>query len=74
MKKEGLFDREANEANLELDEKMNEGQMLHGKAHSTAEANLKIQEAFYGEDHYDEAASTYINNNTPAIKITGNDK
>ncbi len=74
MKKEGLFGAEAAEANLELDEKMNEGYSLHGKAHSTTEANLKIQEAFYGEDYYDEAAPTYINNDTPAIKVTGNNK
>lgn len=39
----------------------------------TNEANIKLQEAFYGENHQDGNAPTYIYNNTPAIKITGND-
>lgn len=77
-KEEGIFDMEAAEANIELNEKMNENsQIPHGKgekASSTTEANLEIQDAFYGENKQDEGAPTYIYNNTPAIKITGNDK
>ena len=79
MKKEELFDMEAAEANLELNEKMNDsGQISHGKgeegASSTTEVNLEIQEAFYGKNKHDGAVPTYINNNTAAIKITGNNK
>ena len=77
MKKEGLDNIEAAEANIELNEKMNDdSQISHEKkgASSTTEANIEIQEAFYGGDHQDEAIPTYINNNTAAIKITGNKK
>ncbi|MCQ6274275.1 hypothetical protein JMM81_04700 [Bacillus sp. V3B] len=79
MKKEELFDAEANEANMELSEKMNgDSPVPHGSAvgeeNSTTEANLKIQEAFYGEKNQDEVAPTYLNHNTPAIKITGNNE
>ena len=78
MKKEGIFDIEAAEANIELNEKMNDNsQIPHGKGEessATTEANLEIQDAFNGKDNQDEAAPTYIYNNTPAIKITGNDK
>lgn len=78
MKKEGIFDIEAAEANIELNEKMNDNsQIPHGKsgeASSTTEANFQIQEAFNSESNQDESLPTYIYNNTPAIKITGNDK
>lgn len=79
MEKEGLFDKEANEANMKLSEKMNDGSRLpHGSAaegeSSTTEANLKIQEAFYGEHNQTDVVPTYMTNEAPAIKITGNDK
>jgi hypothetical protein len=79
MKKEELFDAEANEANMKLNERMNDDSPIpHGSAvegeSSTTEANLKIQEAFYGENKQDDVVPTYITNEAPAIKITGNNK
>ena len=79
MKKEDMFDMEAAEANLELDEKMNEdSQIPHGKGEdevsSVTEANLEIQNAFYGEKNKDEVLPTYMNNETPAIKVSGTNK
>lgn len=77
MKKEDLFDMEAAEANLELNEKMNEeSQIPHGKGEvsSTIEANFEIQNAFYGEKNKDEVLPTYMNNETPAIKVSGTNK
>lgn len=79
MKKEELFDTEANEANMKLNERMNDDSPIrHGSAaegeSSTTEANLKIQEAFYGEHNQTDVVPTYMTNEAPAIKITGNDK
>jgi hypothetical protein len=79
MKKEGFLDTEAVEANKELDKKMNDNSPIpHGAGekvvNATTEANLEIQEFFYGENRQDEILPTYINENTPAIKITGNNK
>ncbi len=38
-------------------------------------ANMKLNEKFYEDKSIDqEGASYYIQNNTPAIKITGNDE
>ena len=79
MKKEDMFDMEAAEANLELNEKMNDdSQIPHGKGEgevsSITEANLDIQEAFYGKKNKDEVLPTYINENTPAIKVSGTNK
>ena len=79
MKKEELFDMEAAEANLELNEKMNDsGQISPGKgeegASSTTEVNLEIQEAFYGKKNKDDVLPTYMSENTPAIKVSGTNK
>lgn len=78
MKKEGLFDIQAAEANIELNDKMNGNSRIpHGngeEASATAEANLDIQDAFYGGNDQDEVLPTYMNNDTPAIKVTGNKK
>ena len=78
MKKEELFDMEATEANLELNEKMNDsGQASPEKGEegvsSTTEVNLEIQEAFYGKKNKDDVlpTSTYMSGNTPAIKVSG---
>jgi hypothetical protein len=79
MKKEELFDAEANEANMKLNERMNDdspiphGSPVEGES-STTEANLKIQEAFYGEHNQNDVVPTYVTNEAPAIKITGNNK
>ncbi|MFJ8237800.1 hypothetical protein ACIQ34_19040 [Ureibacillus sp. NPDC094379] len=69
------IDMETAEVNIKLNEKMNEdNKILYKKgASSTTEANIAIQEAFYAENNSDEVLPTYLNNNTPAIKITGKD-
>ena len=79
MKKEDVFDMEATEANLELNEKMNDSnQISHGKGEgevsSITEVNLDIQEAFYGKKNKDAVLPTYMSENTPAIKVSGTNK
>lgn len=79
MGNEELFDQEANEANMKLNQELDDNSKRphsagEGEESSTTEANLKIQEAFYNEENSDGIIPTYINNNTSAIKITGNDK
>lgn len=65
---------ESVEANLELEEKMNSDYQLHtDKVNSTTEANLKLNEEFYGDHDQPDFVPTYLYNNTPAIKITGED-
>ncbi|MFC7785751.1 hypothetical protein ACFQWC_14745 [Rossellomorea sp. GCM10028870] len=43
---------------------------------STTEANMELNERFYGsnEKEADPAPPTYIQNNTAAVKITGDDE
>ncbi len=77
MELEEVLENEANEANMKLNEKMNDDSNIPhgaGEVSSTTETNLKIQEAFYSENDQDEAVPTYMSSNTPAIKITGNSK
>ena len=37
------------------------------------EVNIAIQQDFYSKNSQEEVLPTYINNETPAIKITGKD-
>ena len=39
------------------------------KVRSVTEANMAIQEEFYGENNKEDVLPTYLSNNTPAIKI-----
>lgn len=66
---------ETAQANIELNEKMNEdNNIIHRKkVNSTEEANIAIQEEFYSDKKHEDVLPTYINNETPAIKITGKD-
>ncbi|WP_456273423.1 hypothetical protein [Bacillus sp. AK031] len=42
----------------------------------TTRANMKIQEDFYENKHdiLEEVVPSYVNNNTPAIRISGDDE
>lgn len=79
MDNDKLFDQEANEANLNLNADMNDGDINlfaigSGGEDSAARANMKIQEALDGENHQEEIFPNYMNNNTPAIKVSGKSK
>ncbi|KKB34439.1 hypothetical protein [Bacillus thermotolerans] len=77
MKKEDLFDQEASEANLKLNEELNDDMTILHEAEgsdSSAEANLKIQEEFNSHRPKEEVFPTYLYNNTPAIRVTRKDK
>ena len=71
MKKDERSNTKAAEANIELNEKMNEdnGISHKRKVSSVTEANLAIQEEFYGKNNKEDVLPTYLSNNTPAIKI-----
>lgn len=70
-----ISDMETAEVNIKLNEKMNEdNKIIYKGAGSTTEANIAIQEAFYSENNSEEVLPTYLNNNTPAIKVTGKDQ
>ncbi len=71
MKKDEFLNPEFAEANIELNEKMNEDHQTSQKKEvsSATEANMAIQEEFYGKNNKKDVLPTYINNNTPAIKI-----
>lgn len=75
MKKDMNSDVEMAEANIELNKIMNEDNKIIYKngPSSTTEANIAIQEDFYAGNTQDKVLPTYINNNTPAIKVTDKD-
>ncbi len=76
-----MYDKDPNqkiesaaEANIELNKEMNSDYHLHTeKINSTTEANIKLEEEFYGDHDQTDIVPTYLYNNTPAIKITGED-
>ncbi|KAA9027596.1 hypothetical protein [Niallia endozanthoxylica] len=78
MGNEELFDREANEANIKLNQELDQNGYRSNNnrisaENSTTEANLKMQEDFYNDNNADGVIPMYLNNNnTPAIIITGN--
>ena len=74
MKKDERLNTKAAEANIELNEKMNEdnGTSHKRKVSSVTEANMAIQEEFYGKNNKEDVLPTYLYNNTPAIKINQN--
>ena len=75
MKKDERLNTKAAEANIELNEKMNEdnGISHKRKVSSVTEANMAIQEEFYGKNNKEDVLPTYLYNNTPAIKINHKD-
>ncbi|MBT2687490.1 hypothetical protein J7I93_04760 [Bacillus sp. ISL-47] len=70
------MDEKAAETNIKLNEKL-EDQNIHSKMSSRTEAedaNLKLQEAMNNREEHQNMAPTYLYNNTPAIKISGDDE
>ncbi len=64
---------ESAEANIELSEEMNSDYHFHNdEVNSTTEANIKIEEEFYGDNDQQDIVPTYLTN-TSAIRITGED-
>jgi hypothetical protein len=80
MEKEKKFDQKANEANLKLNLELNDADNIPfafggGEINSATGANINIQEALEGDHGLGEnILPTYMNNNTPAIKITNDNK
>ena len=76
MKKDERLNTKAAEANIELNEKMNEdnGISHKRKVSSATEANMAIQEEFYGKNNKEDVLPTYLYNNMPAIKINQSNK
>jgi hypothetical protein len=76
MKKDERLNTKAAEANIELNEKMNKdnGISHKRKVSSVTEANMAIQEEFYGKNNKEDVLRTYLSNNTPAIKINQSNK
>ncbi|SFA71701.1 MULTISPECIES: hypothetical protein [unclassified Bacillus (in: firmicutes)] len=63
------------EANIELNTRLDDGR-IHVERNSkmtTEEANMALQDEFYGKND-SPVAPTYINNETAAVKVTGNDE
>ncbi|WP_264740778.1 hypothetical protein [Cytobacillus firmus] len=70
------MDDKTAETNIKLNEKL-EDQTVHSQINSkteTEDANLKLQEAMNNRDETQNMAPTYLYNNTPAIKISGDDE
>ncbi|MBX9974253.1 hypothetical protein LIT38_23620 [Bacillus sp. CMF12] len=70
------MDDKTAETNIKLNEKL-EDQTVHSQINSkteTEDANLKLQEAMNNRDEKQNMAPTYLYNNTPAIKISGDDE
>ncbi|MBY6052317.1 hypothetical protein LIS77_21665 [Cytobacillus firmus] len=64
------------ETNIRLNEKL-EDLTVHSQISSkteTEDANLKLQEAMNNRNEKQNMAPTYLYNNTPAIKISGDDE
>ncbi|SES17368.1 hypothetical protein [Psychrobacillus sp. OK032] len=77
MKKNEFQNMETAEANIELNEIMNEdNKLIYRKGASSAtEANIALQEEFYAKNNQEQVLPTYISNNdTPVIIVTGKDK
>ncbi|MET3697474.1 hypothetical protein SAMN05877753_10670 [Bacillus oleivorans] len=72
------IDQEATEANLKINEILEDSELHEGRKNQNNDPNVtngKLQKAFYHKDENPESdfPPTYIYNNTPAIKITGDD-
>ena len=69
--------KNVNEANIKLNERMNADNNSPNRkeaGNTSTDTNLKIQDAFYGENNQEEVIPTYVTNETAAIKITGDKK
>lgn len=75
MKPKNLQNNEAVQANMELNEKMNQDNEVPRKKKITSatEANMAIQDEFYGETEHEHVVPSFIYNNIPAIKVNNRD-
>lgn len=66
----------ASEANIELNKQLEDTEIHLSKESrkNASAANMEIQREFYGSDSPDGLLPTYMQNDTPAIKVTGDDK
>lgn len=72
MEKDPKKQLEAVEANLKLNEEMNSDYHLHtDDVNSTTEVNMKLDEEFAGNHDDTNFVPTFLYNNTPPIRITG---
>lgn len=64
-----------NEANIEMNKLLEDSEIREQTKSkmSASEANMKLQDEFYSEKQSG-IAPTYINNETAAIRISGNDE
>lgn len=62
------------DANIELNARLDDGRnhVERNSKMTTEEANMALQDAFYGKND-SPIAPTYINNETAAVKVTGNE-
>ncbi|MBB6443576.1 hypothetical protein [Bacillus benzoevorans] len=84
MEKEKVSAQKTKEVNLKLNQELNDADNIPfafggGEINSATGANINIQEALegdhgLGENIGDSVLPTYMTNNAPAIKITGNNK
>ncbi|CAH0347472.1 hypothetical protein [Bacillus sp. CECT 9360] len=76
MDVEKVFSEESVKVNIVLNKKL-EDNKLRASTEGLSEAesaNIKMQKAFYGnEKDHNTFPPTYIYNNTPAIKVTGDE-
>lgn len=84
MDQKKLFDQEVNEANLKLNAELDDSNNIPfaiggGEINSATGANINIAEALegnhgLGENIVDGLLPTYMTNDAPAIRVTGNKK
>ncbi|MBM7693733.1 hypothetical protein JOC77_003177 [Peribacillus deserti] len=76
MTDKNLYNEEAVLANIKLNAKLEDNKVRASKEgmHEAESANIKIQDAFYGNDEdKQDFPPTYIYNDTPSIKVTGDE-
>ncbi|WP_078545622.1 hypothetical protein [Litchfieldia alkalitelluris] len=62
---------ETENANMKINQTLEDSQM-RTEGHDIEQTNQKLNDEFYeGSDEGREIAPTYMNNNTPAIRISG---
>lgn len=66
--------KSTDEANIELNNRFDSSTgvpQTNKKTLTTEEANTSLQERFSGDHDPEDISPTYLSNNTPAIKISG---
>ena len=72
IKKDERLNTKAAEANIELNERMNEDNRISHKrkVSSATEANMAIQGEFYGKNNKEDVLPTYLPITRPLLKLT----